>query len=92
MNLSLSPAARKQKENDALSEERKRLLWIAAFAAALIAVTFLLSYMWTRPEPIKDPTYYTGPIYNHNGDLVSGDGKILKRAPQRPARRSVSVE
>jgi hypothetical protein len=61
------------------------------FAGGIMVVSLLL-LLWisrhlTASSPIDDPSYYTGAFRNHNGDLVSPDGKILEKG-HLPARRT----
>jgi hypothetical protein len=67
----------------------RRLALIVACGMVVLAGLLWLSRQLTTPGPITDPAYYTGAFTNHNGDLVSPDGKILKKGHlsmrQRPS-------
>jgi hypothetical protein len=56
--------------------------------AALCGIAYLYARAVTRPAPIDDRAYFHGAIYSHNGDLVTEDGRTLKKAalptPKRP--------
>jgi hypothetical protein len=69
--------------------DRRRLAYIVTCGIVVVGALFWMSRQLSTTGPITDPSYYTGAFTNHNGDLVSPDGKILKKGNlsmrQRPS-------
>jgi hypothetical protein len=68
-------------------QERRRLAYIILSGMVILGGLFWFGRSLSRSAPITDPSYYTGPKRNHNGDLVSPDGTILEKGAARPRRR-----
>ena len=68
-------------------QDRRRLAYLVLSGITILGGLFWLSRNLTSSRPVKDPAYYTGPFMNHNGDLVSPDGKIIEKGnlPRRKA-------
>jgi hypothetical protein len=73
--------------SDTRTRERRRLAYIILSGIVALGGIFWLGRNINRSGPITDPAYYTGPIRNHNGDLVSPDGKIIEKGNLRPGRK-----
>jgi len=72
------------------AEERRQLqtrFFLVGAVAVLLLIFFIVIRSQGEGKPTDDPSYFTGNIYNHNGDLVSPDGKILKKAEAKPPKR-----
>jgi len=65
----------------------KFALWIFFGALAAAILMYFLSAHGRSSNFTEDKSYYSGPILNHNGDLVDEHGVILKRHVGGPMKR-----
>ncbi len=72
---------------------KKKKPSILTLGAIVVAVVLVVIVFTSRPQRAKSSLiengYYNGPMVNKNGDLVNGDGVMIKRgyAPERARKR-----
>jgi|GEM_PF-2715065 hypothetical protein len=68
------------------NENRKRLLVFGLGVVVLILGFVILRNMRGVETAPSTSGYYTGPMLNKRGDLVTEDGRIIQRASPETAR------